>query len=73
MGYSPYPESSFDINLSEIEGGYLMESGSDKGNKILKELSLPDAKENQILGRDKKRKKVLEELQNMQKISLKQQ
>lgn len=63
MGYSPYPDKGFDINLSEINGGYLIESGSDLGNKILEELSLPDAKENQILSRDKKRKKVIEKLQ----------
>jgi sulfhydrogenase subunit beta (sulfur reductase) len=63
MGYFPYPECGFDINLSEIKGGYLMESGSDLGNKIMEELSLPDAKENQISERDKKREKVLEKLQ----------
>ena len=63
LGYSPYPDKGFDINLSGIDGGYLIESGTDLGNKILKELSLPDAKENQIMSRDKKRKKVLEKLQ----------
>ncbi len=63
MGNYPYALKGFDINLSEIEGGYLIESGSDLGDKIIEELSLPDAKENQILERDKKRKKVLEKLQ----------
>lgn len=63
LGYSPYPDKGFDINLSEIDGGYLIESGSNLGNKILEELSLPDAKENQILSRDKKRGRVLEKLQ----------
>lgn len=62
MGYSPYPQGGFDINISEIEGGYLIESGSEKGDRILKELSLPDAKENQISKRDKQRKKILGEL-----------
>jgi len=63
MGNYPYPEKGFDINLSEVKGGYLIEGGSDVGNKIIEELSLPDAKENQIIERDKKRKKVLEKLQ----------
>jgi sulfhydrogenase subunit beta (sulfur reductase) len=59
MGYTPYSLEGFDINLSEINGGYLIESGSDLGNRILKELALPSAKENQILERDRKREKVL--------------
>jgi sulfhydrogenase subunit beta (sulfur reductase) len=63
MGNYPYAEKGFDINLSEIKGGYLIETGSDVGDRILKELFLPDAKENQISERDKKRNKVLEKLQ----------
>ncbi len=63
MGYSPYPKEGFDINLSEIKGGYVIESGSGVGNKILKDLSLPEAKENQISERNKLRKKVLDELE----------
>jgi ferredoxin len=63
LGGYPYPEDGFDINLSEIDGGYLIESGSAIGVEILKKLSLPDAKENQILKRSKSREKVLEKLQ----------
>ncbi|MBN1695723.1 4Fe-4S dicluster domain-containing protein [candidate division WOR-3 bacterium] len=63
LGNYPYALKGFDINLSEIDGGYLIESGSSLGNKVLEGLSLPDAKENQISERDKKRKKVLEKLQ----------
>ena len=63
LGNSPYPERGFDINLSEIGGGYLIESGSDVGDEILEELSLPGAKENQISERNKNRKKVLGELE----------
>lgn len=33
----PYPTEDFDINLSEIESGYVAEIGSDKGGKIIKE------------------------------------
>ena len=33
----PYPTEDFDINLSELEGGYVAEIGSEKGEKIIKE------------------------------------
>ncbi|MEJ2567296.1 MAG: 4Fe-4S dicluster domain-containing protein [candidate division WOR-3 bacterium] len=63
MGNSPYPQGGFDINLSEIGGGYLIEGGSDVGNEILEKLALPEAKENQVSERNKNRKKVKEELE----------
>lgn len=34
-GGNPYPESGFDLNLSKIENEYLIESGSEKGSKLL--------------------------------------
>ncbi|MFH1479427.1 MAG: 4Fe-4S dicluster domain-containing protein [Candidatus Omnitrophota bacterium] len=33
----PYPTEDFDINLSEVDGGYVVEVGSKKGEKIVKE------------------------------------
>jgi len=36
LGDNPYPEKGFDLNLSEVEGGFLVEIGSRKG-KILVE------------------------------------
>jgi len=33
----PYPTEDFDINLAEIEGGYVAEVGSEKGERIVKE------------------------------------
>jgi sulfhydrogenase subunit beta (sulfur reductase) len=62
LGNFPYPEQGFDLNLSKIDGGYLVESGSGIGDEILKKLSIPEAKENQILERDKNREKVLKKL-----------
>ena len=35
MGVKPYPEKSFDINLSKVEGGYVAEVGSDKGKEVI--------------------------------------
>jgi len=63
LGYTPFPKAGFDINISEINGGYLIESGSEVGSEILQELSLPEVKENQIAERNKARKKVTEELE----------
>jgi len=37
LGIMPYPKEGFDINLSEIESGYVAEIGSEKGEKIVKE------------------------------------
>lgn len=35
MGVRPFPEEGFDINLSPVEGGYLVEAGSEKGEALL--------------------------------------
>lgn len=37
LGIMPYPREDFDMNLSEIESGYVAEIGSEKGEKIVKE------------------------------------
>ena len=37
IGIMPYPTENFDINLSELDGGYVAEPGSSKGEKIIKE------------------------------------
>jgi len=37
IGIMPYPIEDFDINLSEVEGGYVAEAGSAKGEAIIKE------------------------------------
>ncbi|MFH1854608.1 MAG: 4Fe-4S dicluster domain-containing protein [Candidatus Omnitrophota bacterium] len=37
LGIMPYPTEDFDINLSEIESGYVVDVGSEKGEKLTKE------------------------------------
>jgi formate hydrogenlyase subunit 6/NADH:ubiquinone oxidoreductase subunit I len=37
LGIMPYPTEDFDLNLSEVEGGYTVEVGSEKGEKLVKE------------------------------------
>lgn len=35
LGVKPYPEDNFDINLSQVDGGFLVSVGSQKGNEIV--------------------------------------
>ncbi len=63
IGIMPYPTEGFDINLSEVEGGYVAESGSLKGEKIIKEyFKLFQGSEHYIEKRDSNRKRLKEEL-----------
>jgi len=39
IGIMPYPTENFDINLSEIDCGYIAEAGSAKGKSVIKEYS----------------------------------
>ncbi|MBU1006818.1 MAG: 4Fe-4S dicluster domain-containing protein [Candidatus Omnitrophica bacterium] len=39
LGIMPYPTEDFDINLSEVGGGYVAEVGSEKGEALVKEYS----------------------------------
>ena len=59
----PYPTEEFDINLSEIESGYVVEIGSEKGERILKEyFKLFQNADLYIERRDANRKKLKEDL-----------
>jgi len=35
LGEKPYAEKLFDVNLSPVEGGYVVEAGSEKGTELL--------------------------------------
>ncbi|MDI6791942.1 MAG: 4Fe-4S dicluster domain-containing protein [bacterium] len=37
LNISPYPETGFDLNLSPLSGGFLVEVGSSKGEELIKE------------------------------------
>lgn len=62
LGNNPYATGGFDINLSEISGGYIIESDSSIGDRCVTELSLDEATEEQVEERDKKREKVTADL-----------
>ncbi|UCD55216.1 MAG: 4Fe-4S dicluster domain-containing protein [Candidatus Omnitrophota bacterium] len=39
LGIKPYPQEDFDINLSEVKGGFVVEEGSEKGKGLVKKYS----------------------------------
>jgi len=63
LGIMPYPIDNFDLNLSEIESGYVLEVGSDKGEGIIKEyFKLLQNADLYIERREVNRKRLEEEL-----------
>jgi len=63
IGLTPYPTEGFDINLSELDGGYVAESGSPKGEKIIKEYFKLFQSAEPYMGKiDLNRKKLKEDL-----------
>ncbi|MFH1092762.1 MAG: 4Fe-4S dicluster domain-containing protein [Candidatus Omnitrophota bacterium] len=66
LGIKPYPQEDFDINLSQIKGGYLVKVHSDKGKKIFEanENLFKDADQVQTSARDEQRQRVSAEVQD---------
>jgi formate hydrogenlyase subunit 6/NADH:ubiquinone oxidoreductase subunit I len=66
LGDNPYPQEEFDINLSEVSGGFAVEVGSDKGQKLVDTYSslLEEAKEDIGAEKEKQRKKVTKEVED---------
>ena len=66
FGQAPYPEDGYDLNLSPLaggEGGYVVETGSGKGEELLaKQAGLAAATGEQISQRDAQRKAVTEQI-----------
>ena len=62
VGGQPYAESGFDLNLTPIEGGYLVEAGSDRGQAMLDALGAgaADATTEQLARRDAVRRQTAE-------------
>jgi len=57
LGVEPYPRENFDINLSEVSGGFIIETGSEKGKAIVDRNSilLQKAEKFNVKKRDEKR------------------
>jgi len=63
LGNKPYPEKNFDLNVSASYDGYVIEVGSEKGEKLASEnksIFSFEAKRDLTENRDEKRKKVIE-------------
>jgi len=60
----PYAESGFDINLSPTPEGIVVEAGSERGEKLLKEcgMDLPEAGADLVAARDAMRKAMTEKV-----------
>ena len=56
-GARPYPTAGFDLNLSPISGGYILEAGSEEGGSLLEEklADLPEATADQFSERERSR------------------
>ena len=65
LGDSPFPEKTFDFNLSLLDEGRLVEVGSDKGKALLEEynLTMQPATEEQLKLRQKKRQETIKKLE----------
>lgn len=61
---NPHPEESFDLNLSEISSGYVVETGSEKGAEIVKhhQALFEEAAQGQLKERDEQRSRVSKEV-----------
>ncbi|MCB4757376.1 MAG: 4Fe-4S dicluster domain-containing protein [Elusimicrobia bacterium] len=66
LGVKPHPSDDFDLNLSSMADGFLVEAGSAKGQKIVNEFSslfIP-SDERHIKERDDQRVRVAREVEN---------
>jgi len=61
LGLRPYPQEDFDLNLSEVDDGFVVESGSNKGEALISKNSslFSEASKDKIGQRDKQRLKVI--------------
>jgi len=64
LDVEPYPERDFDLNLSKVSGGFIVESGSEKGEALIKSNSqlFGNATDTLIAERDEQRKRVTNEV-----------
>lgn len=65
LGLRPHPEEGFDINLSEIKTGYIVETGSQKGKTLLERYSslFQEAGKAFLNEKDKKRTRLAKEVE----------
>ena len=64
LGIKPYPEKGFDLNLSPVKHGYVVETGSEKGQKLINVFGnlFREATAEEVQIRDKARAELCEKL-----------
>jgi len=65
LGGEVYPEKGFDLNLSPIDDGLIIEVGSEKGAKLISTADFSPATDQQIAQKQEKRKKAHSELESI--------
>jgi len=62
LGGNPYPETGFDLNLSEVEGGYVIQAGTDAGRQFLEQhgKNLADPTASQVKDLESRRERARE-------------
>lgn len=65
VNVKPYPQEYYDVNLSQTQGGFIAESGSEKGEILINRyVSLFEEVKNELISeRDEKRAKVAKEVE----------
>lgn len=68
-GLAPYPKESFDLNLSRVEDGFIIEAGSEKGEEaMMQNASLfSEAGEDRLRTRDEKRSETTRKVEELNK------
>jgi ferredoxin len=66
LDVTPYPREDFDINLSQVKNGFIAETGSRKGESLVKrhKTLFEDAKEEFIAAREKQRAEVVKAVES---------
>jgi NAD-dependent dihydropyrimidine dehydrogenase PreA subunit len=69
IGATPYPQSGFDLNLSRVENGYIIEIGSEKGKELVArhETLFTRVPDEQLRARDNKRKEIIQKVDELNK------
>jgi len=69
LGFKPYPEEGFDLNLSQVEGGYVVEAGSEKGRELIEGHSdlIRESTKEMLAERDSKRLATLKAVEEINK------
>jgi len=67
VGVSPYPEEGFDLNVSEISGGFLVDVGSPLGEEAIGRFAgeVREASEGELREREERRREILGKLKEL--------